>query len=84
MTPEALRNLIVDALEDRKGRDVVTLDVGTSFFPRAERDNFGSEFGLATYDTGDTFDQSMARGFIELWGMSAKVASGRDIRVAGK
>ncbi len=27
MTSEALRNLIVDALEDRKGRDVVTLDV---------------------------------------------------------
>jgi ribosome-associated protein len=27
VTPEALRNLIVDALEDRKGRDVVTLDV---------------------------------------------------------
>jgi argininosuccinate synthase len=26
----------------------------------------------------------MARGFIELWGMSAKVASGRDIRVAGQ
>lgn len=29
MTPEALRNLIVEALEDRKGRDVVTLDVTT-------------------------------------------------------
>ena len=42
------------------------------------------DFDLATYDTGDTFDQSMARGFIELWGMSAKVASGRDIRVAGE
>lgn len=27
MTPETLRNLIVDALEDRKGRDVVALDV---------------------------------------------------------
>ncbi len=27
MTPEALRTLIVDALEDRKGRDVVTMDV---------------------------------------------------------
>ncbi|MEQ8858446.1 MAG: ribosome silencing factor [Pseudomonadales bacterium] len=27
MTPEALRNLIVDALEDKKGRDVVTMDV---------------------------------------------------------
>ncbi len=29
MTPESLRNLIVDALEDRKGRDVVALDVTT-------------------------------------------------------
>ena len=27
MTPEALRNLIVGALEDRKGRDVVAMDV---------------------------------------------------------
>jgi len=27
VTPEALRNLIVDALEDRKGRDVVTMNV---------------------------------------------------------
>lgn len=27
MTPEALRNLILDALEDRKGHDVVAMDV---------------------------------------------------------
>ncbi|HEX7036805.1 MAG TPA: ribosome silencing factor [Pseudomonadales bacterium] len=27
MTPEALRNLIVEALEEKKGRDVVTMDV---------------------------------------------------------
>ncbi|GAB3529289.1 argininosuccinate synthase [Arthrobacter monumenti] len=40
------------------------------------------DFNLATYDTGDTFDQSMARGFIELFGMSSKVASGRDQRAA--
>jgi argininosuccinate synthase len=42
------------------------------------------DFDLATYDTGDTFDQSQARGFIELWGMSSKVASTRDQRAAGK
>jgi len=41
------------------------------------------DFNLATYDTGDTFDQSQAKGFIELWGMSAKTASSRDERVAG-
>lgn len=27
MTPEVLRNLVVDALEDQKGRDLVTLPV---------------------------------------------------------
>lgn len=42
------------------------------------------DFNLATYDTGDTFDQSMARGFIEIFGLSSKVASGRDQRVEGQ
>ncbi len=27
---------------------------------------------LATYDVGTTFDQSLARGFIELWGLQSK------------
>ena len=40
------------------------------------------DFNLATYDSGDTFDQSMARGFIEIFGLSSKVASGRDQRAA--
>lgn len=30
-------------------------------------------FELATYDTGDVFDQSLAKGFIDLWGLPAKV-----------
>ncbi|WP_129360558.1 MULTISPECIES: argininosuccinate synthase [Micrococcaceae] len=39
------------------------------------------DFNLATYDEGDSFDQSQARGFIELFGMSSKVASARDQRL---
>ena len=39
------------------------------------------DFNLATYDEGDSFDQSQAKGFIELFGMSAKVASSRDQRL---
>ncbi|MFI8597575.1 argininosuccinate synthase [Rothia koreensis] len=39
------------------------------------------DFNLATYDEGDSFDQSHARGFIELFGMSSKVASSRDQRL---
>lgn len=41
------------------------------------------DFNLATYDTGDAFDQSSARGFIDIFGLSSKVASERDQRVAG-
>ncbi len=39
------------------------------------------DFGLATYDTGDTFDQSRAKGFIDLWGLPSTMAASRDQRV---
>jgi argininosuccinate synthase len=37
------------------------------------------DFNLATYDTGDTFDQSLSKGFIEIFGMSSKIAAKRDM-----
>ena len=36
------------------------------------------DFNLATYDEGDTFDQTLARGFVELHGLSSKMAAKRD------
>lgn len=36
------------------------------------------DFNLATYDTGDTFDQSLAKGFVQLHGLSSKIACRRD------
>jgi argininosuccinate synthase len=38
------------------------------------------DFHLATYDTGDTFDQSLAKGFVELWGLPSRIAARRDQR----
>lgn len=38
------------------------------------------DFNLATYETGDTYDQSHSRGFIEIYGMTAKLAAARDVR----
>ncbi|MQY09819.1 argininosuccinate synthase [Actinomadura macrotermitis] len=35
-------------------------------------------YDLATYDTGDTFDQSLAKGFVELWSLPSKIAAMRD------
>jgi argininosuccinate synthase len=40
------------------------------------------DFSLATYDEGDKFDQSLARGFVELWGLPSRLASARDSRQA--
>ncbi|MBU6347583.1 MAG: argininosuccinate synthase [Actinomycetales bacterium] len=37
------------------------------------------DFDLATYDTGDTFDQSLAKGFVDLWGLPSKIAARRDL-----
>jgi len=37
------------------------------------------DFNLATYDEGDVFDQSLAKGFVELWGLPSKIAAKRDL-----
>lgn len=37
------------------------------------------DFNLATYDEGDTFDQSNAKGFVQIHGLSSKVAAKRDL-----
>jgi argininosuccinate synthase len=37
------------------------------------------DFSLATYDTGDTFDQSLSKGFIEIWSLPSKISARRDL-----
>jgi argininosuccinate synthase len=37
------------------------------------------DYSLATYDSGDAFDQSLAKGFIDLWGLPSKIATKRDL-----
>lgn len=36
------------------------------------------DFNLATYETGDTYDQTNARGFIEIYGMTSRLSAARD------
>ncbi|MBS2965585.1 argininosuccinate synthase [Actinocrinis puniceicyclus] len=38
------------------------------------------DYNLATYDSEDVFDQSLAKGFIDLWGLPSKIAARRDQR----
>lgn len=37
------------------------------------------DFDLATYDTGDTFDQSLSKGFIEIWSLPSKISARREL-----
>lgn len=59
----------------------MTLQAGQATVTGRKSDQSLYDFDLATYDTGDTFDQSMAKGFIELWSLPGKIAAKRD---AGK
>ena len=38
------------------------------------------DYNLATYDSGDTFDQNASNGFIEIYGLPTKVAAARDVK----
>ena len=38
------------------------------------------DYALATYDTGDTFDQRLSKGFVQLWGLPSRIAAERDQR----
>jgi argininosuccinate synthase len=39
------------------------------------------DFALATYDEGDMFDQSLAKGFVQLWGLPSRLAAARNNRL---
>jgi argininosuccinate synthase len=41
------------------------------------------DYNLATYDADDTFDQGLAKGFVDLWGLPSRMAAQRDQRLAG-
>ena len=56
-------------LKLRGGRAVVT-------GRRSEQSLY--DFNLATYDTGDSFDSSLAKGFIELWALPSKISAKRS------
>ena len=58
----------------------MTLHAGKATVTGRRSDSSLYDFNLATYDAGDSFDQSLAKGFLELWGMSSKLAAARNAR----
>jgi len=77
----SLDAFIADAQKHVTGEIRMTLHGGRAVVTGRRSAASLYDFGLATYDAGDTFDQSLARGFVELWGLPSRMAAARDTRL---
>lgn len=76
----ALDALIADAQRYVSGDIRMTLHAGKATVTGRRSEQSLYDFSLATYDTGDSFDQSLAKGFVQLFSLPAKIAAARDTK----
>ncbi len=76
----ALDAFIADAQQHVSGDIRLVLHGGRAVVTGRRSDASLYDFSLATYDTGDAFDQSLAKGFVQLWSLPSKIAAARDAR----
>jgi argininosuccinate synthase len=70
----------VDSTQEHVGGEIrMTLHAGRATVTGRRSDHSLYDFNLATYDEGDAFDQSLAKGFVELWGLPSRIAARRDL-----
>ncbi len=75
----------VDSASVHVSGDIRLVLHGGRAVPTGRRSDSGLyDFAMATYDEGDRFDQSLAKGFVELWGLPSRMAATRDHRVASE
>jgi argininosuccinate synthase len=78
----ALDAFISDASQHVSGDVRLRLHGGRAVVTGRRSESSLYDYDLATYDTGDLFDQTLSKGFLELWGLPSKIAAIRDRRVA--
>jgi argininosuccinate synthase len=62
----------------------MTLHSGRAVVTGRRSDASLYDYNLATYDADDIFDQRLAKGFVDLWGMPSRIAAQRDERLSGQ
>ncbi|MCW2585006.1 MAG: hypothetical protein JWN55_522 [Frankiales bacterium] len=77
----ALDSFLAASQQHVSGEVRLVLHHGTCTVSGRRSDASLYDYELATYDEGDTFDQSLAKGFVELWGLPSKIAAKRDQRL---
>ncbi len=80
----SLDAFIADSQLHVSGEIRMTLAHGTAVVNGRRSEESLYDFNLATYDAQDSLDQSLAKGFVRLWGLNTKMATARDLRVSGR
>ena len=75
----ALDSFVASSQQHVTGEIRMTLHAGKATVTGRRSGESLYDFNLATYDEGDNFDQSLAKGFVELWGLPSKMAAKRDL-----
>ncbi|MEU5870337.1 argininosuccinate synthase [Glycomyces sp. NPDC047369] len=78
---QSLETFVNDVQTYVTGEVRLTLHAGKATVTGRRSETSLYDFDLATYDEGDAFDQSNARGFVELWSLPAKLAAARNERI---
>jgi argininosuccinate synthase len=78
----ALDAFLLSTNEHVSGQIRMTLHGGRPVVTGRRSDASLYDYNLATYDEGDTYDQRLAKGFVEIWGMPSRIASRRDQQLA--
>ena len=74
----SLDAFVAESQKHVTGEIRLTLHGGRAVVTGRRSDESLYDFHLATYDTGDTFDQTLAKGFVQIWGMPSRIAARRD------
>jgi argininosuccinate synthase len=75
---DALDTFIAKSQEHVTGEIRLVLHGGNAVVNGRRSEESLYDFNLATYDEGDTFDQTLSKGFVQLWGLPSKIAAKRD------
>lgn len=76
----SLNAFIEETQQYVSGEIRMTLHSGRAVVTGRRSDASLYDYSLATYESGDKFDQNASNGFIEIYGLPDRVAAARDVR----
>ena len=76
----SLNAFIEETQEYVSGRIRMVMHGGRAVVTGRRSDTSLYDYRLATYESGDSFDQDASNGFIEIYGLPDRVAAARDVR----